>query len=102
MKQKVLSLEAIDHYLIGAAKMFYESEKEVRVLISPLLNIPVHLRAPVRESVPFIFAGKNVMPDEFERFNEATAQLSNFRVREGVKLIEQLIGGKEPVGAAVV
>ncbi len=95
IKQKVLSLEAIDHHLIGAAKTFYESEKDVRVLISPLHNTPVHLRIAVRESVPFILAGKNVMPDEFEHFNEATAQISNLRFREGWKLIDQLINVKD-------
>ncbi|MBI4358642.1 MAG: hypothetical protein HY584_05015, partial [Candidatus Omnitrophica bacterium] len=99
-KQKTLSLEAIDHHIIGAAKSFYESEKDVRILIAPLLTRPCHSRIPARESVPFILAGKNVMPDEIERFNEAAAHLSRFRVREGWKLIEHLVMGKELVGVS--
>ncbi|MBI4372948.1 MAG: 2,3-bisphosphoglycerate-independent phosphoglycerate mutase [Candidatus Omnitrophica bacterium] len=95
IKQKTLSLEAIDHHLIGAARSLYESQKDVRVLICPLHNTPTHLRAHARESVPFILSGKNVMPDGIERFNEATAQLSHLRLREGWKLIDHLIGGKE-------
>ncbi|MBI1977436.1 MAG: 2,3-bisphosphoglycerate-independent phosphoglycerate mutase [Candidatus Omnitrophica bacterium] len=95
IKQKTLSLEAIDHHVIGAAKSFYESHKEVRILIAPLLTRPYERRVPVRDSVPFIMAGKNIMPDEIERFNEATAQLSSLRFKEGWKLIEALMSGKD-------
>ena len=102
IKQKVLSLEAIDHHIVGAAKSFYETEKDVRVLIAPLHNTPFELRTHVRESVPFILAGKNVMPDEIENFNEATAQLSALRFRDGWKLIDHLLSGKDLVEHAVV
>lgn len=95
IKQKVLSLEAIDHHIIGAAKTFYEAEKDVRILIAPLLNTPTQLRVHTKESVPFIFAGKNVMRDEIEFFNETTAQLSSLRFKEGWKLIDQLMSGKD-------
>ncbi len=95
IKQKVLSLEALDHHVIGAAKAFAEAEKDVRVLISPLLNTPTQLRAHNRESVPFIFSGKNVMRDEIEFFNEATAQLSSLRYKEGWKLMDQVLSGKD-------
>lgn len=94
MKQKTLSLEAIDHYFIGAAKSFYESHKDARVLIAPLLNASCQARAHVRGSVPFILAGKNVMADEFERFCESTAQLSSFRFPDGSRLMEAFMSGK--------
>ncbi|MBI3999483.1 MAG: 2,3-bisphosphoglycerate-independent phosphoglycerate mutase [Candidatus Omnitrophica bacterium] len=95
IKQKVLSLEAIDHHIVGAAKSFYENQKDVRILIAPLLNVPSQTRAYARESVPFILAGKNMMPDEIERFSEATAQLSRLRVKEGWKLMDLFIGAKD-------
>ncbi len=94
VKQKTLSLEAIDHYFIGTAKSFYESHKDTRILIAPLLNTPAQARAHVRGSVPFILAGKNIMADEFERFRESTAQLSSFRFQDGSQLIEALMSGK--------
>jgi 2,3-bisphosphoglycerate-independent phosphoglycerate mutase len=94
-KQKVLSLEAIDHHVVGAAKSFYENEKDVRILIAPLLNLPSATRTYARESVPFILVGKNIMPDEIERFSEATAQLSQMRLKEGWKLMELFIGAKD-------
>ena len=95
VKQKTLSLEAIDHHLIGAAKSFYEAEKEIRVLIAPLLNTPYQLRQHVRESTPFILAGKNILSDEIEHFNEAIAQVSQLRYRDGWKLMEQFLSGKD-------
>ena len=95
LKRKISSLEAIDYYLVQAMKSFYESEKEARILISPLLSIPWKLKAPVRESVPFILVGKNVVPDEIEKFSETTAKLSNFRLKEGYQLIDHLMSGKE-------
>ena len=95
IKQKVLSLEALDHHVIGAAKAFLEAEKDVRILISPLLNTPTQLRMHNRESVPFIFSGKNVMHGEIDFFNEATAQLSHLRFKEGWKLMEQVLSGKD-------
>lgn len=83
--------------MIGAAKRFHEAEKDVRILISPLLTVPVQKHAPIRESVPFILAGKNVMPDESEHFNEAVAGLSHLKISDGWKLMDYFLGGKEPV-----
>lgn len=94
VKQKVMALEAIDHFIVGAAKSYYEAEKDVRVLITPLHTAVSRQRARVRGSVPFILAGKNVMADEFERFQEQPAQLSSFRFQDGSRLIEYLISGK--------
>lgn len=95
LKKKILSLEAIDYYLINALKTYYESEKELRVLITSFLPTPWKLKAYVRESVPFIVAGKNVVADEIEKFSEAVAKLSNLRFREGYKLTDYFITGKE-------
>lgn len=95
IKQKVLSLEAIDHYLIGGVKAFYESEKDVRVLIAPLVNTPVALKTHTKESVPFICAGKNIIRDEIDCFNEATAQLSSLRFKDGWKLMDPFLSGKD-------
>jgi 2,3-bisphosphoglycerate-independent phosphoglycerate mutase len=96
VKQKILSLESLDHHLIRTAKVYYEEMKDVRVLISPLLVTPCQAKAPHRESVPFIVAGKNVMPDENEHFNEPLAQLSRLKLQDGWKLIDYLISGKDP------
>ena len=95
LQQKVMSLERIDQHIIGAARRFYEKEKNARVLIAPLHMTPCDIRMRVREPVPFLIAGKNIMPDEIEYFNEASAQVSHLRFREGWKLMDSFLSGKE-------
>ena len=95
LKKKILSLEAVDYYILGALKSHYETQKEMRVLISPFLTTPWKSKMYVRESVPFIVAGKNVVADEIEKFSEASAKLSSLRFKEGCKLLDYFISGKE-------
>lgn len=95
LKKKILSLEAVDYYLMGAIKSYYESQKEVRILVSSLLTMPWKTKMFAHESVPFILAGKNTVPDEIEKFSEAAARLSSFRLKDGYKLLDHFIGGKE-------
>lgn len=95
LKKKILSLEAIDYYIASALKSYYESQKEVRILICPFLTLPWKTKMYVRESVPFILAGKNVVPDEIEKFSEASARLSSLRFKDGHRLLDYLITGKE-------
>lgn len=95
LKKKISSLEAVDYYLGGAVKSYYESQKEVRILISSLLSTPWKMKMCVRESVPFLVAGKNIVPDEIEKFSEAAARLSSLRLKEGHKLLDYFIAGKE-------
>ncbi|MBI4388226.1 MAG: 2,3-bisphosphoglycerate-independent phosphoglycerate mutase [Candidatus Omnitrophica bacterium] len=95
LKKKISSLEAIDYYVISALKAHYESEKEMRILITSFLPTPWKTKTYVRESVPFIVAGKNVVSDEIEKFSEATAKLSSLRFKDGFKLTDYLITGTE-------
>ncbi len=95
LKKKILSLEAIDYYLIGAVKQFYEGHKELRILMTSLLTTPWKTKLAVKESVPFIMAGKNVVADEIEKFSEPAARLSSLRFKEGHKLMDYFLGGKE-------
>lgn len=95
IKQKVLSLESLDHYIIGRAKAIYEANKDLRVLIAPLSTMPCQLKMPVRESVPFVFSGKNIVPDEIERFSESAARVAHLKFSDGWKLLDTLIDLKE-------
>lgn len=95
LKQKILALEAIDYYILGAAKQFYEEFKEVRILIAPLLSTSWKTKSHLKDSVPFIVAGKNVVPDEIEKFSEASSRLSNLRFKDGYKLMNYFMTGKE-------
>ncbi len=95
MQQKVMFLEAIDQHVVGAARTFYEREKEVRILIAPLHMTSCEERVRLMEPVPFIVAGKNIVPDEIECFHESAARLSHLKFHEGWKLMESFLSGKE-------
>ncbi|OGW76440.1 MAG: hypothetical protein A3J52_03690 [Omnitrophica bacterium RIFCSPHIGHO2_02_FULL_49_9] len=95
LAQKVASLEAIDRYVIAAAREFYEKSKNVRVLIVPMHNTLYRTKSRTREPVPFIAAGKNVVPDGVELFNETTAGLSSLKFSDGWKLIDSFITSKD-------
>jgi len=95
LKQKILSLEAIDYYILGAAREYYEEFKEARILIAPLLSTSWKTKSHLKDSVPFIVAGKNVVPDEIEKFSEASSRLSNLRFKDGYKLMNYFLTGKE-------
>lgn len=95
IKQKVLSLESFDHYIVGKAKALYEANKDLRILVAPLVTIPCQQKMPVRESVPFVLSGKNIVPDEIERFNEAAAKVSRLKFSDGWKLLDALIDLRE-------
>jgi 2,3-bisphosphoglycerate-independent phosphoglycerate mutase len=97
VQQKVMSLEAIDQHIMGTAKLFYEKEKDVRVLIAPFHSTSCEERARLKEAVPFIVAGKNIVADEIECFHESAARVSQLRFSEGWKLMDMLISGKEMV-----
>jgi hypothetical protein len=55
------------------------------------------MRRPVRDQVPFVLAGKNVMADENERMTEQTAKGSPFRVDKRTELIHLLLSRKEAI-----
>ncbi len=95
LKKKIQLLEAIDYHIVSALRSHYETQKEMRVLITPFLTTPWKAKMYARESVPFVIAGKNVVPDEIEKFSEAAAKLSSLRFKDGHKLLDYLISGKE-------
>ncbi|PIQ86348.1 MAG: hypothetical protein COV74_05180 [Candidatus Omnitrophica bacterium CG11_big_fil_rev_8_21_14_0_20_45_26] len=95
VKRKINMLEAIDFYVLKSVRAFAEEQKDVRLLITPLMMTPWKKKVSVREAVPFILCGKNIVPDEIEKFSEAAAKLSTFKVRDGYRLIEFLMGQQE-------
>lgn len=94
LKKKISTLEAIDYYLMGALKSYYENHKEMRILLTPFLTTSWKTKTYIKESVPFVMAGKNVVSDEIEKFSEVAARLSSLRMKDGYKLLDYLFGEK--------
>ncbi len=90
-KGKVSALEAIDFFVLSRIKEYLDKTMDVRVLVTPGHTVPWKLRKQTRDLAPFAIAGKNVMPDEIEKFSETIAKASSLKVNKGSELIRLLI-----------
>lgn len=97
LKAKIEALEQIDAHVLSKAREYYETNRETRILITGTQTFSTQMRRPVRDAVPFVLAGKNVMTDENERMTEHTAKLSSFRVEKRTDLINLLLSRKEAI-----
>lgn len=87
-KGKVSTLEAIDFFVLSKVKDYLDKAMEVRVLVTPCHAVPWKLRKQTRDLAPFIMAGKNVMPDEIDRFSETIAKASSLKMGSGSELMK--------------
>lgn len=97
LRAKIASLEEIDTHILSRAREFYEKNHETRVLITSGQTFSTAMRRPVRDLIPFVLAGKNVMPDEIDRMTEQAAKASSFRVEKRTELIQLLLSRKEKI-----
>jgi 2,3-bisphosphoglycerate-independent phosphoglycerate mutase len=97
LKAKISALEAIDAQILSRVREYYEKNHETRVLIASTQTFSTQMRRPVRDAVPFLLAGKNVMSDEFDRMTEQTAKASTFRVDKRTELVQLLLSRKEKI-----
>jgi 2,3-bisphosphoglycerate-independent phosphoglycerate mutase len=97
LKAKIAALEWIDAGILAKARQYYEENRETRVLIAGTQTFATPLRRPVRDAVPFVLAGKNVMADENERMTEDVAKVSHFRTDKRTDLIPFLLSRKEAI-----
>ena len=94
LKAKISALEGIDFFILSKAREYFEKNREMRILIAGTQTFSTPMRRPVRDSVPFVLVGKNVMADENERMTELAAKNSQFRVDKRTDLINLLLRDK--------
>lgn len=97
LRAKIAALEGIDHFILSKARQYYEGNRETRVLIASSQTFSTAMRRAVRDVIPFVLAGKNVMPDESERMSERIAKGSVFKVDKRTELIQLLLSRKEAI-----
>lgn len=90
-KGKVSAIEAADFFVLSKIKEYMDKNMDVRVLVTPAFCIPWKMRKQTRDLVPFVIAGKNVMPDDIEKFSETTAKASTLKANKGSELVRMLI-----------
>ncbi|MBI3307274.1 MAG: 2,3-bisphosphoglycerate-independent phosphoglycerate mutase [Candidatus Omnitrophica bacterium] len=87
LKEKISAIEAVDFFILSKAKEYLDEVKDVRILITPCHAAPWKMKRHVRDHVPFVIAGKNVMPDELDKFSELTAKNSELKMNKSTELI---------------
>lgn len=97
LKAKIAALEAIDTFILSKVREYYEKNHEARILIASTQTFSTQMRRPVRDPIPFLLVGKNVMPDENDRMSEQAAKASPFHVNKKTELIQLLLSRKEKI-----
>ena len=72
---------------LSKIRKYLERSKESRLLVTPGHATLWKMREIVRDSVPFVVAGKNIMPDEIERFSEIAAKTSELKFSKTTELM---------------
>ena len=91
LKAKISALEAADFFVLSRVKEALDRIKDIRVLVTPCHATPWMMRRHVRDSVPFVVTGKNIMADDIERFSEAAAKVSELKINKSTDLMPLLV-----------
>ncbi|HTL48197.1 MAG TPA: 2,3-bisphosphoglycerate-independent phosphoglycerate mutase [Verrucomicrobiae bacterium] len=91
LKGKISAIEALDYFFLSHVRDYLDAHKDTRVLITPALAAPWKMRKHVRDAVPFLVTGKNIMPDEAEKFSELAAKSVENKVANGRELIDSFL-----------
>lgn len=87
LKAKVSAIEAVDFYVLSKIRKFLERSKETRLLVTPCHATLWKMKSMVRDAVPFLIYGKNIMADEIERFSEIAAKTSELQINKSTELM---------------
>ncbi|MSR77793.1 MAG: 2,3-bisphosphoglycerate-independent phosphoglycerate mutase [Candidatus Omnitrophica bacterium] len=91
LRAKITAMEAIDAQIISKIREILDKKKDVRVLVTSNHAAPWKLGKHTKDPVPFVIAGKNVMPDDVEKFSEVTAKASGWKLPNGRELMKSFL-----------
>jgi len=90
LREKISVIEKIDFFILGTI-LKEMKDKDFRILVSSDHPTPLSLRTHTALPVFFAMYGKGVEKDGVEKFNERSAQESDWRIEEGYKLMDYFI-----------
>ncbi len=79
LRAKISGLEAADYFILSKIKNYLDKAKEVRLLVTPIHASSWKQRKRLKDAVPFVMAGKNLMPGDTEKFTEIAAKSSELK-----------------------
>ncbi len=86
LREKISALEAVDYFLLSKLKAAMDKLKDVRILVTPLYPASWQQCKRLKETAPFVISGKNIMPDDIEKFSETAAKVSELKLK-GLELM---------------
>jgi len=90
LRGKISGLECADYFILSKIKNYLEKNKEVRVMVTPVHASSWKQGRRLKDSVPFVMAGKNIMSGDTEKFTEIAAKSSDLKVKSA-DLIRQFL-----------
>jgi len=85
---KVRAIELFDERVVGpVVEGLKKSGQDWRVLLLPDHATPISIKTHSRDPVPFTIAGKGIVPDDVERFDEDAAKRGGYGLVEATKLV---------------
>jgi len=92
LKEKILSIERFDRFIVGSVlEHFKSTNQEFRVLAMADHATPISIRTHAKDPVCFVMYGTDITPGDIRYFNEKEARLSKFRIGHGYELMELFI-----------
>lgn len=90
--EKVKALEEIDRHIVGPVHEYLQSQGDYRILISP--DHPTFLRTKTHSHgfTPFTMAGRDLVPDHSQAYDEVLASQTGLKLPEGWDLMGLFIG----------
>jgi 2,3-bisphosphoglycerate-independent phosphoglycerate mutase len=86
---KVKAIELFDERVVGPiVEGLEKSGEDWRVLLLPDHATPISIKTHSRDPVPFTIAGKKILPDGVESFDEDAAKRGKYGLMEATKLVE--------------
>ncbi len=91
LREKVKALENFDRKIVRPVVDHLEEQGEYRILILPDHPTPISKRTHTRGAVPFLMAGKNILPDDVTVFSEISAKAGSVNIANGFKIMKLLL-----------
>ena len=89
---KIEALEQIDRHIVGPVLTALRAYPQWRILVSPDHPTPVRTKTHSHGDVPMAMAGSGIEPDQFDRYDDATAARSGLAFPAGWRAMGYFIG----------
>jgi 2,3-bisphosphoglycerate-independent phosphoglycerate mutase len=97
IRAKINSIENFDREIVARFVEFFEQIGDLRILVLPDHPTPIKIKTHTSDAVCFCLCGKGILPDKKQSFSEFTAKKSSYVFKDGYKLMDEFIRGKEEI-----